>query len=68
MTVLELPEALERRIDKLAIAAENTREDFVLFSLEAACTPDPNKLQALYSLCEKTDRIWRATPPPYSPK
>ena len=53
--VLELPEALERRIDNLAIAAENTREDFIRFALEAACTPDPRKLQTLYSLCEQID-------------
>ena len=53
--VLEVPEALERRIDKLAIAAENTREDFIRFALEAACTPDPRMLQELYALCDQVD-------------
>ena len=55
--VLELSEALQQRIDKLAIAAENTSEDFVRYALEAACTPDPRKLQELYSLCEQVDRV-----------
>ena len=55
--VLELPEALQRRIDQLALAAGNTREDFIRFALEAACTPDPRKLQDLYVLCDQADRI-----------
>ena len=55
--VLELPEALQRRVDKLAIAAGNTREDFIRFALEAACTPDPRKLQEMYALCDQVDGV-----------
>ncbi len=53
--VLELPEVLQQRIDKLAIAAGNTQEDFVRFALEAACKPDLRKLQQLYALCDQID-------------
>ena len=53
--VLELPESLQRRIDKLASSADDTREDFIRFVLEAACTPDLRKLQELYSLCDQAD-------------
>ena len=55
--VLELSEALQRRIDKLAIAARNTPEQLVRFALEAACTPDPRKLQEMYALCDQVDRV-----------
>ena len=55
--VLELSEALQQRIDNLAIAAGNTLEDFVRFALEAACTPDPRKLQELYALCDQVDGV-----------
>ena len=65
--VLELSEALQRRIDKLAIAAENTPEDFVRFALEAACTPDPRKLQELYALCDQVDRADASPTPAGSP-
>ena len=53
--VLELSEALERRVDRLALAAGDTREDFIRFALDAACTPDPRKLQDLYALCDQID-------------
>ena len=53
--VLELPEALQRRVDRLADAAGDTREDFIRFALDAACTPDPRKLQTLYALCDQID-------------
>lgn len=53
--VLELSETLERRVDRLALAAGDTREDFIRFALDAACTPDPRKLQDLYALCDQID-------------
>ena len=65
--VLELSEELQQRIDKLAIAAENTPEDFVRFALEAACTPDPRKLQELYALCDQVDRVDAPPTPAGSP-
>ncbi len=58
--VLELSGPLQRRIDQLATTAGDTREDFIRFALEAACTPDPRKLQVLYSLCEQ---VADAAPP-----
>ncbi len=58
MTVaVVLSEALQRRVDKLAIAAGKTPNDLVRFALEAACTPDPRKLQEMYALCDQVDRI-----------
>ena len=55
--VLELSEALQRRIDKLAIAAGKTIGEFVRFALEAACTPDPRMLQEMYALCDQVDGV-----------
>ena len=53
--VLELSETLARRVDRLALSAGDTREDFIRFALDAACTPDPRKLQDLYALCDQID-------------
>ncbi len=68
MTVaVVLSEALQRRVDKLAIAAGKTPNDLVRFALEAACTPDPRKLQEMYALCDQVDRIDASPTGPDSP-
>ena len=65
--VLELSEALQRRVDKLAIAAGKTIEEFVRFALEAACTPDGRMLQELYALCDQVDGVDASPTGPDSP-
>ncbi len=53
--VLDLPDALKRRIEQLAIYSERPPANVVLYALEAACTPDPRMLQEMYTMCEKAD-------------
>lgn len=60
--VLELPEALQRRIENIAAICETSPAEVIHLALDAACTPDPHKLQMLYALCARVDRAGPAPP------